>query len=112
MNATPRVLLIDGSADTEAVVRAVLEPRGMSVARTRSHGVEVLCPDTAPDVVVLDLDEMTTATEDSWIDTHQVLLGSTRVEVSQPHVRFLEKPFQFPELIQVLEDLLTASRAA
>ncbi|MDP1798350.1 MAG: hypothetical protein Q8K78_12740 [Planctomycetaceae bacterium] len=112
MNAIPRVLLIDGSADTEAVVRAVLEPRGMRVARTRSHGAEMHSTDTAPDVVVLDLDEIATSTEDTWSETHQVLLGSTRVEVCQPHVRFLEKPFQFPELIQVLEDLLSASRAA
>ena len=112
MNATPRVLLIDGSADTEAVIRAVLEPRGMSVSRTRSYGADSCRSNTTPDVVVLDLDELSTATEDAWSDTCQVQLGSTRVEVSQPHVRFLEKPFQFPELIQVLEDLLSASRAA
>ncbi len=112
MNTTPRVLLIDGSADTEAVVRAVLEPRGMSVARTRSHGVEPYRSETTPDVVVLDLDEMDAFTEDAWSETCQVQIGSTRVEVSQPHVRFLEKPFQFPELIQVLEDLISTSRTA
>lgn len=111
MNTTPRVLLIDGSADTEAVVRAVLEPRGMSVARTRSYGVEPFRAETTPDVVVLDLDELDAAAEETWGDTCQVQIGSTRVEVSQPNVRFLEKPFQFPELIQVLEDLLT-TRAA
>ncbi len=112
MNATPRVLLIDGSADTEAVVRAVLEPRGMSVTRTRSHGAEPLHAETTPDVVVLDLDDINESDDAAWNETHQVRIGSTRVEVSQPHVRFLEKPFQFPELIQVLEDLLSASRAA
>lgn len=112
MNASPRVLLIDGSADTEAVVRAVLEPRGMSVARTRSHGIESNRTDAFPDVVVLDLDDLTDTTEETWCDTHQVLLGSTRVEVTNPHARFLEKPFHYPELIQVLEDLLATSRAA
>lgn len=111
MNATPRVLLIDGSADTEAVVRAVLEPRGMSVSRTRSHG-DRDASDAIPDVVVLDLDDVTKSTEATFDGAGQVLLGSTRVVVSDPRVRFLEKPFHYPELIQVLEDLLAADRAA
>lgn len=111
MNASPRVLLIDGSADTEAVVRAVLEPRGMSVSRTRSHG-DRMRQETTPDVVVVDLDDVTETAEAIFEESGQVLIGSTRVEVSDPRVRFLEKPFHYPELIQVLEDLLTLNRAA
>jgi DNA-binding NtrC family response regulator len=111
VNATPRVLLIDGSADTEAVVRAVLEPRGMSVSRTRSHG-DWTRPETTPDVVVVDLDDVAETSETVFEEAGQILIGSTRVEVSNPRVRFLEKPFHFPELIQVLEDLLTTNRVA
>lgn len=111
MNATPRVLLIDGSEDTAAVVRAVLEPRGMSVSRTRSHGDWTESSST-PDVVVVDLDDLSSTTETVFEEAGQVLIGSHRVEVTDPRVRFLEKPFHYPELIQVLEDLLTVNRAA
>jgi hypothetical protein len=106
------VLLIDGSSDTEEVLRAVLEPRGTVVSRTRSHGTSSAMDGAAPDVVVMDLDERSQATPVRWSGTRQVLLGSTRVTITEPGVRFLEKPFHFPDLVKVVEDFLTTPRAA
>jgi CheY-like chemotaxis protein len=104
------VLVIDGSADTDAVLRAVLEPRGARVRRTRSH--RVAAESSRPDVVVIDLDEGS-ADRHAFGATPRVLIGSQRVTVRQPHDRFLEKPFQFPELIRAVEELLaTAAPAA
>jgi CheY-like chemotaxis protein len=105
------VLLVDGASDTDAVLRAVLERRGARVRRIRSH----LLADQhhQPDVVVIDLDDGHDPTaEQSFQNTPQVVLCSQRVSVGDAHARFLEKPFQFPELIRAVEDLLDSRPAA
>ncbi len=111
VNVTPRVLLIDGSSETETVLRAVLEPRGTSVSRTRSHAAQRVQTPQA-DVVVLDLDEPQDGAEIAWTATGRVLLGSAHFVPNDPTVRFLEKPFQYPELIRAVEDLLARAPAA
>ena len=109
-----RVLVIDGGSETDTVLRAVLEPRGAQVRRARSH-----CLDAAPqsedrpDVVVIDLDHASEAAADFARGAQfQVLLSSQRIDVAESHARFLEKPFQFPELIRAVEELLACRPAA
>jgi CheY-like chemotaxis protein len=109
---TPRsVLVIDGSTDTDAVLRAVLEPRGARVRRTRSHLPNANAA-PRPDVVVIDLDHATDAAARDWASTPQVLLSSQQVTLTDANSRFLEKPFDFPELIRAVEDLLAIAPAA
>ncbi len=111
VNLSPRVLLIDGSSETETVLRAVLEPRGTSVSRTRSHTTQRTQPPPA-DVVVLDLDDPQENPDAAWTAVGRVLIGSTQLIPNDPTVRFLEKPFHYPELIRAVEDLLARAPAA
>ena len=109
MNSSPRVLVIDGASDTETVLRAVLEPQGTSVGRRRNRSfatnIETQAP---PEVVVIDIDAEPEALsgEGNWSQRPRVLLGSHRPNDSGRDERFLEKPFQYPELVRIVQELL------
>ena len=107
MNSAPDVLVIDGTSDTEAVLRAVLEPRGTHVERARGTSTRHQNDHvSSPHVVVIDLDEDSAdATASRFIESHRILIGSTKTKVDAGD-RFLEKPFQYPELLRTIEDLL------
>ncbi len=111
---TPRhVLVIDGPSDTATVLRAVLEPRGAVVERTRTHGlVEAWGSREEPDVVVVDMDGDDAEHTAVWPSAPHVVIGSARVTVDDSQTRFLQKPYQYPELIRAIEDLLTPRDAA
>jgi DNA-binding NtrC family response regulator len=118
--AGQRVLVVDGLAETEQVLRAVLEPRGLAVDRVRRAQVRPddlvrRCP---PHVVVLHLDDApaegagtASKSSDAWANVPRVLIGET--EASPPArnagEHFLEKPFQYGELIQAIERLLASA---
>ena len=108
------VLVIDGSTETDTVLRTVLEPLGAQVRRTRSHCLDAAAlAEERPDVVVIDLDHASDSAADFARDANsQVVLSSQRIDVSDSQSRFLEKPFQFPELIRAVEDLLQRRPAA
>lgn len=115
MNSSPRVLVIDGSSDTETVLKAVLEPRGTSVGRRRNHRfASRLDTSASPEVVVIDLDAEPDAlqTVSPWQHSPRVLLGSHRPQVTAPSERFLAKPFQYPELVRLIQELLDERAAA
>lgn len=107
MNSAPHVLVIDGTSDTEAVLKAVLEPRGTQVERTRGTNIPRRVQEkTSPHVVVIDLDDASAdATTTRYGDSHRILIGSVKTPVDERD-RFLAKPFQYPELLQTIEDLL------
>ena len=107
MNSAPHVLLIDDTSDTEAVLKAVLEPRGTQVERTRGQMVERRQNvASSPHVVVIDLDEVSAeASAARFGESHRILIGSVKTAVIN-NDRFLAKPFQYPELLQTIEDLL------
>ena len=113
MNSAPHVLVIDGMPDTEAVLRAVLEPRGTQVERKRGVNLRQRDGDlAAPDVVVIDLDdESANATASHFVESRRILIGSVETPVDA-NERFLAKPFQYPELLQTIEDLLKLPRAS
>jgi len=107
VNSAPHVLLVDEISDTEAVLKAVLGPRGTSVERTRGAMVgrrneQANCPH----VVVIDLDNQSAAdSAASFGESHRILIGSVKATVADRD-RFLSKPFQYPELLKTIEDLL------
>lgn len=106
MTVTRSVLVIDGSVETKTVLQAVLEPRGTHVRHTRGH--RLLPEGQPPDVIVIDLDNSATAPScPEWQHTPQVVIASERVEVDDSQVHFLEKPFHYPELIRLVEELLS-----
>lgn len=113
MNSAPQVLVIDGTSDTEAVLKAVLEPRGAQVERARGVNVKRRSDALdAPRVVVIDLDDdAADATASQFLASHRVLIGSVETPVDA-NDRFLAKPFQYPELLQTIEDLLALPPAA
>lgn len=94
--------MVDGLAETEAVLRAVFEPQGAAVERRRSaQGLSAeLSP---PQVMVVDLDD-DSHDHTAWPDVPRVLVGSARVNESDE--RFLEKPFHYPDLVRMVQSLL------
>lgn len=112
MKSAPQVLVIDGTPDTEAVLKAILEPRGAQVERARGTNARQRSGDsTMPRVVVIDLDDdAADATASCFTASHRVLIGSVATPVDA-NDRFLAKPFQYPELLQTIEDLLALPHA-
>jgi CheY-like chemotaxis protein len=99
--------VVDGISETEAVLKAVLEPQGARVERCRSSECLAIDP-SPPRVVVVDADDASSelAFAPLWPDVPRVVLGSARVDGSESAGRFLEKPFHYPELIHLVESLL------
>jgi hypothetical protein len=112
VTSAPQVLVIDGTSDTEVVLKAVLEPRGTQVVRER--GTSIRQPregENSPRIVVIDVDEVSAAaTASSFSESHRILIGSVTTPVDKRD-RFLAKPFQYPELLRAIEDLLSLPRA-
>ncbi len=113
MTSAPHVLVIDGTSETETVLKAVLEPRGTQVERTRGMSIGRRQGEVpSPHVVVIDLDEESAAaTASRFGESHRILIGSVKTAVEKGD-RFLAKPFQYPELLQTIEDLLALPPAA
>ena len=115
MTIGPRVLVIDGLSETEEVLKAVLEPRGLRVDRIRGDSrARGGTPETAslpPSVVVVHLDETlhTADASEGFPDVPQVIIGSAKISCCCHAVcrhQYLQKPFQYRELIQAIEQLL------
>ena len=117
VTTAPNVLVIDGLSETATVLEAVLSRRGTTVQQARDvrRAAEEF-PGGVPAVVVIDGDDgpaATTVARREWPASHQVVIASARLPLDKPHARFLQKPFQFPELVRLVEDLLAeAPRAA
>jgi DNA-binding response OmpR family regulator len=111
------VLVVDEISDTAEVLQAVFEPRGVAVNRVR----RLVMPTTAadrPSVIVLDaesLDRAEPAADQTWSAVPQVIIGTIRpVSTSEaaegtemPGRRYLQKPFQFAELMRAIESLIS-----
>ncbi|MBI1345754.1 hypothetical protein GC163_05650 [bacterium] len=113
MTTSCHVLVIDGSSDTADVLQAVLEPRGAIVQRTRRQVfAQTNSRPADADVVVLDMDDPANAAvlgSEALGHARQIRIGSDRVMVADSQTRFLQKPFQYPELVQAVEELLADS---
>ncbi len=109
-----RVLLIDGQSETEQVLRAVLEPQGHCVERIRSTGNSTASNNLpSPNVLVIHSGEFTAETTfANWRGVPRVVIESER-EISSTSSatssveRRLPKPFQYSDLIQAVEKLMS-----
>ena len=114
MASSQRVLVVDGLTETEQVLKAVLEPRGLQVNRIRSAGKgNALQDDRPPDVVVFHADETSPNATDAvpWQNVPRVIIGTAHLPAEDGHAgnskdRHLRNPFQYAELIQAIEGLL------
>ena len=114
MTATKRVLVVDGLSETEEVLRAVLEPRGLSVDRIRSAATDELAAKRRPSVMVLHVDEEPApgTAPAAWQNVPRIVIGATKVADAGPPAcgeHYLEQPFQYGELIRTIERLLAAA---
>lgn len=107
MTTAPRVLVFDGLSETEAVLKAVLEPQGARVERRRSSEPAV-GDSSPPHVVVMDLDDPSShpSLEAAWPDVPRVVLSSQPDATDHAQAGFLEKPFHYPELVRMVQRLL------
>ncbi len=117
-----RLLVVDGLAETEEVLRAIFEPRGMEIDRVRANSDRAACDTQDANVIVLH--EETTAQPAAGrksSDVPRVIIG--RMERTQPtprngvtaassSERFLAEPFHYGELVQAIEDLLAGGEAS
>jgi CheY-like chemotaxis protein len=124
VTAKQRVLVVDGLSETEEVLRAVLEPRGLSVDRIRSSVAENFSAERRPSVMVLHVDEEPppAAAPAGWRDVPRIFIGTARFGAGKldgppntgspklggcdADAHYLEQPFQYGELIRTIERLL------
>jgi DNA-binding NtrC family response regulator len=115
-----RILVVDEVADTAEVLQAVLAPRGLTVNRVRRLDQTVSpAGESRPAVMVLDAESFGTTSivpGAQWQDVPQVIIGTVRftqattAESTDSDRRYLQKPFQFAELVQAIEALISRSR--
>jgi CheY-like chemotaxis protein len=133
VSSRERVLVVDEISDTAEVLQAVLEPRGVTVNRIcRLSQSDYPTVENRPAVVVYDADTIAAgafAAGGNWQGVPQIIIGTIRAahadrpesdrgesnrgvsakrESAVPNVarRYLQKPFQFAELLQAIEALI------
>ena len=113
--SSQHVLVIDGEPETEEVLKAVLEPRGLQVHRIRDkRDAESQHQSPAPSILVIDDDSSPpeSSQANGWRGVPRVIIGSTSLPDNRPRDNcrhILQKPFQYAELIQAIERLLADS---
>ncbi len=107
------VLLVDGLPETEEVLKAVFEPRGLQIHRISGSEENDPIPETiSPSLVVIHSDEQQIGSRkaNSWNNVPRVIIGSANLpehDGSPNGQHILKQPFQYRELIQAIEDLLS-----
>lgn len=103
-----RVLLIDGLSETEQVLKAVLEPRGLRVDRIRG-AAPASAPLAEPAVVVFH-DEYPGSNALDGVP--RVIIGASVSDTETPSEvsQHLPHPFHYRELIHAIESLLATGR--
>lgn len=106
-----RLVVVDQFSDTADVLRAVFEPRGIEVERRR-RPVAVEPGYSSPELLVVDEDSVPSAdsTPAQWPAGPRVIIGSARLPQATSQgdhpAAYLSKPFEYPELIRAIEQLL------
>ena len=107
MSLKPRLVVVDHSTETADVLQAVFAPRGVTVERHRGLSRRSGAPRDA-EVFVLDdetVDFNALPTTAADLPANRVVLGTPHPAVNET-ANYLPKPFQYEELIRVLETLL------
>ncbi|MGQ0634969.1 MAG: hypothetical protein ACT4QC_10185 [Planctomycetaceae bacterium] len=119
MNGSLLVLVVGDQIETAEVLRAVLEPRGLTVERARGATVDPFVGGPQrPRLVVVDADAVADhqMSADHWQKTPLIIVGTVPEssfgrDADDAHVRRLSKPFHYADLIRAI-DSLVAARAA
>ena len=128
MSNGSQVLVVDGVSETEEVLKAVLEPRGVRVNRIRGQwDLTTQTPGNArqsllPTVLVLHQSQSPVEFDlnPNWAQIPRIIIGSLHtadVESTEhdscqkvlSNRRSLTQPFKYAELIQAIEELLTVA---
>ena len=120
MNALPRVLIIDRSAESREVLRTLLERRGLAALEAaRPEQALALTRDERPDLIVVDADSDQSSNGRNLenlcdaagrTDTPIVILGTLRDPRNPlPAEQILAKPYYYGALIRKIDDLLAAA---
>jgi hypothetical protein len=100
-----RVLVVDGTEETELVLRAALEPRGLAVDRIRSD--QPPADDLPPRVIVLH-DASATAIPNcsDWELVPRIIVGSAKVAEPASPQKQIGSPFHYRDLINAIQVFL------
>ena len=106
------VLVMDGLSETEDVLKAVFEPRGLQVRRVCGKGDgESVQTANPPSLVVIHREELQSRSQEAerFNNVPRVIIGTA--DLLESHGResdehYLKQPFQYQELIQAVERLL------
>lgn len=100
-----RILVVDQITDTEEVLRAVLEPRGVAVDRINMADMPAATP---PTVLVIDNETSARCPDTAdWSAVPQVIIGRVPMaDTEDENHCILPKPFQYADLIQKIEDMI------
>jgi CheY-like chemotaxis protein len=106
------VLVMDGLSETEDVLKAVFEPRGLQVRRVcGERNCESFDKSYSPSLVVIHSEELQCRLQQAerFNNVPRVIIGTA--DLPESHVRetgdhYLQQPFQYQELIQAIERLL------
>ena len=106
------VLVMDGLSETEDVLKAVFEPRGLQVHRVCGNGnCEPVQTANPPSLVVIHSEELQNRPREvkRFKNVPRVIIGTADLPASQNLADgdyYLKQPFQYQELIQAIERLL------
>lgn len=113
LNANRRVVVVDGLPETETVLRAVLEPKGIAVSRCRRNRLpEYERTQPRPEVLVVHEESPKDLSASSWSDVPRVFIGRIEHDPSTTaDERILANPFQYSELLSAIERTLSPATA-
>ncbi len=104
-----RVVVVDSESATEEVLKAVLEPRGLRVDRVVDLMSQPAC--SPPTLLVIDDEKLSAEiwSSSGWAGVPRVVIGSARLDGDSDgdSRQYLQKPFQYPELIRLIDQLLS-----
>ena len=110
-----RVLVVNGQSETEEVLKAILEPRGIQIDRLQgeyNHAVHAGSANDSPHLVVvheksIDAPVATHSNTAKHQNIPRVIIGSAVMPPAlERNQHYLQHPFQYSELIQAIEQLL------
>jgi CheY-like chemotaxis protein len=120
LRSLPQVLIVDQSADSREVLRALLERHGATtIEARRPEQAARLTNLHRPDLIVFDVESDHSADGQAGenlgavadrTDTPIVILGTVRRALECfPSGQFIAKPYHYGSLIRKIEELLAAA---
>ena len=110
---SPSILVVDGLSETTAVLKAVFEPRGHAVNRIRQSQLPSKSCSPEPSVVVWHANEADDSQAANRFEgVPRIVIGRASGAMSTGGSRRISQPFEYGELLQAIESLLSAESVA